>query len=222
MCQRGELIDGIVELLKELGINLVLGIVSLTDGTQFVIHIGYRTIVVGHAVHGKHLDDVAESSCVFLLQLLSIGLHLCPCRHHLYHTHLEHGITPLVALTKIVSSVIAATSPTGGMSDIARVSISADTNLMLISTRRGKLVVLVTTDHHHRGAVDHLLEERANSFAVALQVFVGSSMLVGIQTLKVVCTGSSEAKCQQAKHCIFQNIAFHLIFSFHTLESEFN
>ena len=115
--------------------------------------------MIGHAVHGKYLHDIGQCSHLRLVLLQSLIVHLGPCRHDLYHTHLEHGIAPFVALREIVSSVVAATSPTGRVTDVARIAVGTDTDLMLVGTRRCELIVLIATDLHHRGTVDHLREE---------------------------------------------------------------
>ena len=142
LCQWSKHVDCVVEFLKELFIYLILGIILLTDSSEFVVNIRDRTIMVGHTVHGKHLHDVTQCGSLFLSQFLGIGFHLSPCRHHLNHTNLEHSVTPLVTFTEVVGTIISTHSPACCMSDISRISICANTNLMLIGTSRRVVIIL--------------------------------------------------------------------------------
>ena len=155
--------------------------------------------MVGDAVHGEHLHHIGQCGHLRLILLESLGVHLSPCRHDLHHAHLEHGIAPLVTLRETIGAVVAAASPTGRVADVARIAVGADANLVLIGTGGCKGVVLVATDLHHRGAVDHLREERTYGLAVLLHIRISSSMLVGVQTLEVIGASRGEAQSQKTK-----------------------
>ena len=209
-----ECLDGGVEFLKELGIHLVECIVSLTNGTEFVIHVRNGAIMVGHTVHGKHLHDIGQCCHLGLILFQGLCAHLCPSRHDLHHAHLEHGVTPFVAFREIVGTVVATASPAGRVADVAGIAVGADANLVLVGTRGSEFIVLVAANLHHRRAVDHLCEEGTYGLAILLHVGFSSSVLVGVQALEVVGASRGERESQEAIHCISQKILFHFVFSF--------
>ena len=196
---RGEHLDSAVEFFEELGIDLVEGIVALADGTQCVVNVRNRPIVVGNTMHGEHLHHISKGSHLRLILLQCLGMHLGPSRHDLHHAHFEHSVAPFVAFREVVGAVVATASPTGRVANVARIAVGADTNLMLVGTRRSKLIILVAANLHHRRAVDHLREEGTHGLAVLLHVSIGGSVLVGVQALEVVGASRRERESEETK-----------------------
>ena len=139
-------------------------------------------------MHRKDFHNVSQGCHILLSLLFGSFLHLCPSRHHLNEAHFEHRISPLITFAKVISSIILSPCPTGGMSDISGISISTNTYLVLIGTRRSKSVILLTANLHDSDVIDHLRKLRTHSFSVLFKVGICGSMFVCIQVFKVIST----------------------------------